>query len=61
MSKKKLVLPKPNNNKDVDSFFSSQLEYYDNNKMLNIVRLKKPKSSPIPIPKSSPIPKYITV
>lgn len=56
-SKNKFVLPKPNNNNDLNTDFSSRLEYYDDEKrgLLNIVRIKpRPvrKSVPKSVPKS---------
>ena len=41
-SKNKFVLPKPNNNNDLNTDFSSRLEHYDDEKrgLLNIVRIK---------------------
>ena len=50
MSKgKRFVLPKPSNSEDLNTDFSSRLEYYDDEKngILNIVRIK-----PIPVRKS---------
>ena len=48
-SKNKFVLPKPNNNNDLNTDFSSRLEHYDDEKrgLLNIVRIK-----PRPVRKS---------
>jgi len=39
---KRFVLPKPSNNEDLNTDFSSRLEYYDDEKrgILNIVRIK---------------------
>lgn len=50
-SKNKFVLPKPNNNNDLNTDFSSRLEHYDDEKrgLLNIVRIK-----PRPVRKSAP-------
>ena len=47
--KNKFVLPKPNNNNDLNTDFSSRLEHYDDEKrgLLNIVRIK-----PRPVRKS---------
>jgi hypothetical protein len=58
-SKNKFVLPKPNNNNDLNTDFSSRLEHYDDEKrgLLNIVRIKpRPvrKSASKSIPKSVP-------
>ena len=49
-SKNKFVLPKPNNNNDLNTDFSSRLEHYDDEKrgLLNIVRIK-----PRPVRKSA--------
>lgn len=57
-SKNKFVLPKPNNNNDLNTDFSSRLEHYDDEKrgLLNIVRIKpRPvrKSVPKSVPKSA--------
>ena len=58
----KFVLPKPSNNDNLNTDFSSRLEYYDDEKngILNIVRIK-PRPSIIarknvhnPTPKSTP-------
>ena len=66
-SKNKFVLPKPNNNNDLNTDFSSRLEHYDDEKrgLLNIVRIKPrpvrksaskyvPKSASKSVPKSVP-------
>ena len=58
-SKNKFVLPKPNNNNDLNTDFSSRLEHYDDEKrgLLNIVRIKQRpvrKSASKSIPKSVP-------
>ena len=66
-SKNKFVLPKPNNNNDLNTDFSSRLEHYDDEKrgLLNIVRIKPrpvrksatksvPKSVSKSVPKSVP-------
>ena len=66
-SKNKFVLPKPNNNNDLNTDFSSRLEHYDDEKrgLLNIVRIKPrpvrksasksiPKSASKSVPKSAP-------
>lgn len=39
---KRFILPKPSNNEDLNTDFSSRLEYYDDEKrgILNIVRIK---------------------
>ena len=39
---KRFVLPKPSNSEDINTDFSSRLEYYDDEKrgILNIVRIK---------------------
>lgn len=57
-SKNKFVLPKPNNNNDLNTDFSSRLEHYDDEKrgLLNIVRIKpRPvrKSASKSVPKSA--------
>jgi len=48
---KRFVLPKPSNDEDLNTDFSSRLEYYDDEKkgILNIVKIK-----PRPIRKSTP-------
>ena len=48
---KRFVLPKPSNEEDINTDFSSRLEYYDDVKkgILNIVKIK-----PRPIRKSAP-------
>jgi hypothetical protein len=48
---KRFVLPKPSNDEDLNTDFSSRLEYYDDEKkgILNIVKIK-----PRPIRKSVP-------
>ncbi len=64
---KRFVLPKPSNNENLNTDFSSRLEYYDDEKrgILNIVRIKprptrksaqKPssKSAPKSTPKTAP-------
>jgi hypothetical protein len=63
---KRFVLPKPSNAEDLNTDFSSRLEYYDDVKkgILNIVKikprptpkssLKTPKSAPKSTPKSAP-------
>ena len=63
---KRFVLPKPSNKEDLNTEFSSRLEYYDDEKrgILNIVRIKpRPthksasKSSTKTTPKTSKTPK----
>ena len=56
---KRFVLPKPSNSEDLNTDFSSRLEYYDDEKrgILNIVRIKpRPvrKSAYKTMPKSTP-------
>jgi bifunctional DNA-binding transcriptional regulator/antitoxin component of YhaV-PrlF toxin-antitoxin module len=60
---KRFVLPKPSNDEDLNTDFSSRLEYYDDEKkgILNIVKIKPrpirksvPKSTPKSTPKSAP-------
>ena len=56
---KRFILPKPSNNEDLNTDFSSRLEYYDDEKrgILNIVRIKpRPvrKSAYKTMPKSTP-------
>jgi hypothetical protein len=48
---KRFVLPKPSNEEDINTDFSSRLEYYDDVRkgILNIVKIK-----PRPIRKSAP-------
>jgi len=61
---KRFVLPKPSNAEDLNTDFSSRLEYYDDVKkgILNIVKIKpRPTSkSSLKTPKSAPksTPKY---
>ena len=63
---KRFVLPKPSNNENLNTDFSSRLEYYDDEKrgILNIVRIKprptrksaqksSSKSTPKTVPKSA--------
>ena len=66
---KRFVLPKPSNKEDLNTEFSSRLEYYDDEKrgILNIVRIKpRPtrksasKSSTKTTPKTSKTPKSTT-
>ena len=66
---KRFVLPKPSNKDDLNTEFSSRLEYYDDEKrgILNIVRIKpRPtrksasKSSTKTTPKTSKTPKSTT-
>ncbi len=47
---KRFILPKPSNNENLNTDFSSRLEYYDDEKrgILNIVRIK-----PRPVRKSA--------
>jgi hypothetical protein len=47
---KRFVLPKPSNNENLNTDFSSRLEYYDDEKkgILNIVKIM-----PMPTPKST--------
>ena len=47
---KRFILPKPSNNENINTDFSSRLEYYDDEKrgILNIVRIK-----PRPVRKSA--------
>ena len=65
-SKNKFVLPKPNNNNDLNTDFSSRLEHYDDEKrgLLNIVRIKprpvrKSASKSIPKSASKSVPKSV--
>jgi hypothetical protein len=64
---KRFVLPKPSNGENLNTDFSSRLEYYDDEKkgILNIVKIKPlytrksdsksmPKSMPKSLPKSMP-------
>ena len=56
---KRFILPKPSNNENLNTDFSSRLEYYDDEKrgILNIVRIKpRPvrKSAYKTMPKSTP-------
>lgn len=56
---KRFILPKPSNNENLNTDFSSRLEYYDDEKrgILNIVRIKpRPvrKSAYKTMPKSAP-------
>ena len=60
---KRFILPKPSNNENLNTDFSSRLEYYDDEKrgILNIVRIKPrpvrkstPKSTPKSATKSTP-------
>jgi hypothetical protein len=52
---KRFVLPKPSNNEDLNTDFSSRLKYYDDEKrgILNIVIIK-PRPSRKSSPKSAP-------
>jgi len=55
---KRFVLPKPSNNEDLNTDFSSRLKYYDDEKrgILNIVIIKQRstrKSTPKTVPKSA--------
>jgi hypothetical protein len=52
---KRFVLPKPSNNEDLNTDFSSRLKYYDDEKrgILNIVIIK-PRPSRKSAPKSAP-------
>ena len=55
---KRFILPKPSNNENLNTDFSSRLEYYDDEKrgILNIVRIKpRPvRKSATKTPKSAP-------